>query len=426
MSTLPPAAQAALAYEKTNWANGSVFEQDIYTPPPLPTNQPSPAPGTPLKIEQSTDTTKYLLPPYTSLSRYTYQSATLSNHPIPASAAVLWPYSPKTDPDGKFLVVAWAHGTSGIFAQNAPSNHRALWQHFLAPYQLVGAGYVVVMPDYAGLGVPKTEKGEGIVHPYGACPAQANDVVFAVEAARRVWGELSESWLVVGGSQGGGAAWGVAQLQARREVKGYLGAVAVSPFTRLRGLEEPFLSVLGLAMMRGFVAWDGDVELEELVTDEGRRRLEVIEESGAGTAACVPFLLEEGLLRDGCFADERFERYLHEVENGGREIGGPLLVIHGESDFQVNIKGTVDAVEETKRLFPDSQLEFVRLPGVSHVPAMTASQRVWMDWIADRFAGREVKKGVTTRTLSAARPEASYQQEHNWYLEAATEPYHAP
>lgn len=103
-----------------------------------------------------------------------------------------------------------------------------------------------------------------------------------------------------------------------------------------------------------------------------------------------------------------------------------MLVIHGETDHQVSVKGTVNAVEETKRLFPESQLEFVRLPSVSHVPAMTASQRVWMDWIADRFAGREVGKGVTTRTLSPARPKASYQQEHNWYLEAATEPYHAP
>ncbi|KAI4267823.1 MAG: hypothetical protein LQ337_008166, partial [Flavoplaca oasis] len=129
MSTIPPAALTALAYKKNR------LGKRLHTP-------------------------KYLLPPYTSLSRYTYQTQTLSNTPIPASAAILWPYSPKTD--RKFLVVAWAHGTSGIFAQNAPSNHRALWQHFSTEYQLVGAGYVVVMPVYAGLGVSKTEKGEGI------------------------------------------------------------------------------------------------------------------------------------------------------------------------------------------------------------------------------------------------------------------------
>lgn len=99
-------------------------------------------------------------------------------------------------------------------------------------------------------------------------------------------------------------------------------------------------------------------------------------------------------MRDGCLVDERFGRYLHEVENGGRAVGGPLLVIYGETDLQVSIKGTVDAVEETGRLFPGSQLEFVRLPGVSHVPAMTATQRVWMDWIADRFAGWEVGRGL--------------------------------
>ena len=61
----------------------------------------------------------------------------------------------------------------------------------------------------------------------------------------------------------GASAWAVAGRQARRAVEGYLGAVAVSPFTTLRGLEEPFCSVLGLAMMRGWVEWDGEGRLED-------------------------------------------------------------------------------------------------------------------------------------------------------------------
>ena len=122
------AHQDALAYEKTNWANGSVFTQDFYTLSPTTKDEDrDPPPGTPLKIEQETDISKYLLPPMTSMSRYIYQSATLSSLPVPASAAILWPYSPKTHgEDGKYPVVVWAHGTSGIFAENAPSNHRTL------------------------------------------------------------------------------------------------------------------------------------------------------------------------------------------------------------------------------------------------------------------------------------------------------------
>ncbi|KAI4219032.1 MAG: hypothetical protein L6R36_008605 [Xanthoria steineri] len=428
---LPPATLAALDYEKTNWVNGSVFDQEFYKVPPPPhpdTDTPPPPPGTPLKIEHETDTAKYLLPPMISMSRFLYQSETLRGSPVPAPAAVLWPYAPKIcSDDGKFPVVAWAHGTSGVFAQNAPSNHRGLWQHFTAPFHLVSAGYVVVMPDYAGLGVSKTAKGERVGHPYLACPAHANDVVFAVLAARRVWEEeLAKEWVVMGHSQGGGAAWAVAGREARRPVEGYLGAVAVSPFTTLRGLEEPFCSVLGLAMMRGWVDWDGEGKLEDLVTEDGRKRLEVIEEIGAGTAASMPLLLADGLLKDGWRLHTGFGNFLEVVENDGKEVGGPLLVIHGECDDRLCIDATAMAVENTAAAWPDSRLEFIRLPGVSHVPALQAGQRVWMDWIADRFAGRPVKQGVTTTTLNPARPGRSYQKEHNWYLEAATEPFHAP
>ena len=49
-------------------------------------------------------------------------------------------------------------------------------------------------------------------------------------------------------------------------------------------------------MMRGWVEWDGEGRLEDLVTEEGRRRLEVIEEIGAGTAASMPLLLADGLV----------------------------------------------------------------------------------------------------------------------------------
>lgn len=49
-----------------------------------------------------------------------------------------------------------------------------------------------------------------------------------------------------------------------------------------------------------------------------------------------------------------------------------------------------------------------------------------MDWIADRFKGVEVEKGYKTSTFSSARPAAVYHKEQNWYLEAATQFYHAP
>ncbi|KAL8680245.1 MAG: hypothetical protein Q9186_003541 [Xanthomendoza sp. 1 TL-2023] len=423
MDAVPTAVQEALRYEKTNWANGSVLDQAFYQASDQSAND---LPGTPMNVEYETDTSKYLLPPATSMSRFTYQSQDLGGLPVPASAAILWPYSPRLHVDNKYPVVAWAHGTSGLFAENAPSNHRSLWQHFLAPYQLVSAGYVVVMPDYAGIGLSKTGTGKKIVHQYLACPAHANDVVYAVQAAQRVFEELSKEWVVIGHSQGGGAAWAVAQRQASTPVDGYLGAVAVSPFTRLYDLQEPFRAVIALGMAPGWVKWDDEAKLSNMVAEEGQRRLATMEKLGAGVAACLPLLLGGELLQPHWQSNRAFRKFLDEVENGGKKMSGPLLVIHGEADDRLSVESIAKAVEDTADAYPKSQLEFVRLPEISHVPALQASQRVWMDWITDRFAGREVKQGVQRTTMNIARPRGSYQKEQNWYLEAATEAFHAP
>jgi hypothetical protein len=73
---------------------------------------------------------------------------------VPASAYVQWPYTPRIDPvTGKYAVVVWGHGRSGAFATCAPSHIRDLCYQYAAPFVLALQGYVVVAPDYAGLGV---------------------------------------------------------------------------------------------------------------------------------------------------------------------------------------------------------------------------------------------------------------------------------
>ncbi len=109
--------------------------------------------------------------------------------------------------------------------------------------------------------------------------------------------------------------------------------------------------------------------------------------------------------------------------NGGKSIHGPLLVIHGEADMMNSPAAVEVAVEKTARLLPWAQIESVWLPDVRHAPALGASQRLWMDWIADRFAGLEVPPGHRTSRLKSARPNTVYHEEQNWYLEPASQFY---
>lgn len=141
------------------------------------------APVTVLKVEKDVDTSHFTIPPATALSRIIFQSKTLNGSLSPVSAFILWLYSPRNLIDGH-PVVAWSHGTSGIAPNCAPSHYKNLWQHSLAPYQLVLQSFVVVAADYAGLGVGKDALGKPIVFEYLASSSHAHDVFSSVQATQ--------------------------------------------------------------------------------------------------------------------------------------------------------------------------------------------------------------------------------------------------
>ena len=423
MNPLPPPIVEAIDFEKSNEVNGSVRQDDFYS---TPSGTAEADAGTILRLEEDVDTASYLLPPATAMSRYLYQTKTLQGNLVPTSACILWPYLPKSHKDG-YPVVAWAHGTSGVFAGGAPSNHKNLWQHFLAPYQLVGQGYVVVAPDYAGLGVCKTATGQPIAHEYLSGPSQANDIVYAIQAAQHVFKELSKDFVVIGHSQGGGAAWATAQRQVDIPLDNFLGAVAISPTTSALDQPEPLRSVLLAAICPGLAAAFPEFAPADLLTTEGQQILQLIEESGAGMASGLALLHGQNTLRPDWAENKHLQAYHALVSNGGKKIQGPLLVIHGEKDDRISATVALDAANQTAEQHPSSLLDFVLLPNVGHVPALQASQSLWMRWIEDRFAGHnEVEPGYRHRTLSPVRKLASYHAEQNWYLEPATKFYHAP
>ncbi|KAF7896092.1 hypothetical protein EAF00_006107 [Botryotinia globosa] len=125
-----------------------------------------------------------------------------------------------------------------------------LWNHFIAraPYQLLFQGYVVVATDYAGLDVDKDQNKQSVAHDFFASSSVASDVVYPVQAARKAFPQLSESFIVLGHSQRGGTAWGVAQKHAVSNIPGYLGAIAISPATSVLDNPESFGSLIAATM----------------------------------------------------------------------------------------------------------------------------------------------------------------------------------
>lgn len=148
-------------------------------------------------------------------------------------------FTPKTAPPaGGWPIVAWAHGTTGVADKCAPSQMELQGPAFGDIRKMVDdflkEGYVVVAPDYEGLGEPGGKE----LHPFLNVKSEAYSITDAVVASKS-WlrDKVSNKWAVAGHSQGGQAALGAAQYAARAKMD-YKGAVAIAPASNLRLIDN--------------------------------------------------------------------------------------------------------------------------------------------------------------------------------------------
>jgi len=156
----------------------------------------------------------------TAVYRIAYRTTRWEGEEGLGTARIFLPDTP--DVDGPLPVVIAAHGTIGLADHCAPSLYPTVSRELILPF--VGNGFAVVAPDYAGLGT------EGI-QGYGDNRDTGHSVLDAGRALRGIVtpGSLADGAIVVGHSQGGGAA-----LSAQALGQGYgdglvLGAIAYAP-----------------------------------------------------------------------------------------------------------------------------------------------------------------------------------------------------
>ncbi|MFY7003021.1 alpha/beta hydrolase [Acinetobacter pittii] len=160
----------------------------------------------------------------------TYKMLGQSGQEVQATSLVFTPNTPP--PVGGWPIVVWAHGTTGVADACAPSKAALADSTKDLISKLLAAGYVVVAPDYEGLGTPG-------IHPFLNVKSEAFSITDAVVATRNYLSQrnllTSKKWLTVGHSQGGHAALGAAQYASRAQLD-YKGTVAVAPASNLGGI----------------------------------------------------------------------------------------------------------------------------------------------------------------------------------------------
>lgn len=144
-------------------------------------------------------------------------------------------YVPEHCP-GPFPLLANAHGTQTerqrLTTQVGPGNSVVAF--------FAAQGYVVVAPDYLGLG-----KSDYPYHPYLHADSEASAIIDSIRAAQAAAGRLAipinDQVMLVGYSQGGHAAM-AAQREIERHYRNEINLVASAPMAGPYNLSQAFLS----------------------------------------------------------------------------------------------------------------------------------------------------------------------------------------
>ena len=194
------------------------------TPPAVTTSTrrpPTSAPSTAASSGTDPSTVRPHLPGAVNTA-YLYTQLGLDGELVGTSAFVSVPDGDA--PEGGWPVVSWAHGTTGIADDCAPTRYTSYTsgsEGLLASW--IEAGYAVVSTDYEGLGTPEE-------HPYLIGKSEARAVLDAVTAARQVDDSLGNELVVAGHSQGGHAAlWAAAIAPTYLSDVDLRGAIALAP-----------------------------------------------------------------------------------------------------------------------------------------------------------------------------------------------------
>lgn len=385
---------------------GTAFDFDFYA---TARNFSTSKPGDLLKLAPINSSPRDVPAGMTSF-RFQYTSRDLDGSPVPATGFIAFPFA-KPAHGRKVPLVAYAHGTIGVYHGCAPSSSPSFF-NYDSWTPLLYRGYAIVGTDYVGLGNNFT------THKYSSYAAHANDLYYSVQAARKAFpGVFTKEWMSIGHSQGGGAVWKLSEHPlVQKASSGYLGTVAVSPGAKLYDTAKVVfdkifprpdfhqfvvtaeMGPLVYGVMQAFpnytAPWLGEAM---------SRRLGLADVTQSCTLAFMGLSFD--LTRDELItpdanleADETLKQF--QVINApaqGDSASRPLLIIHGWNDTSVLPENTVEAYHAA--VAAGNEVHLLRYPGLDHSATITASAPAWLEFLDNQFAGRRGRRASTDNTV---------------------------
>jgi pimeloyl-ACP methyl ester carboxylesterase len=305
-------------------------------------------------------------------------------------------------PTNGWPIVAYAHATTGIGPECAPSLSATLTGSSTAVTTLVEAGFVVTMPDYQGLGLNKT------YHPYLDATTAGYNVIDAVRATRKLVPQASKQWVGIGLSQGGQATWAANELAANyNSGLALVGTVSLSPPADVTGFADAAaagqLTKEQAPALPMILSWLKKVH-PELNLDDYRRG--IVKDKWDTLLACQgPKAAERDKLTDQITPDDlrpatpeatdTLRGYLQKMSLPQGPTASPMLVIYGGKDNLVPAAWTDRAL--TAACGMGDVIDIETQPDKGHTDIDISSA---FGWINDRFRGVPAPNSCLSFTTS--------------------------
>lgn len=370
-----------------------------------------------------------------SIKIMTYNMAGVQGKTVKATAMVMFP---KVAPakDG-YRIVVWEHGTVGVADACAPSNNKINTNFKVLADSLLASGYVIVAPDYEGLGTAG-------IHPYLNLASEAQSALAAVKAVKERYAHLIQgSWMSVGQSQGGHASLGTAEYANTDST--YKGAVAAAPASSLAAIildvapkaltdienkeiqnnvplehrisVDSYATLLAYAALTGvgIKAYEPSFNYRDIFQTRSQPLAELAEGTTGENGLCLDhpndsslslieqfkmdmlkFLKDDpskrvmdypGLNVDHFKRNQSVQTFLAASQPGTKRLDKPVLIVQGTADTNVPAPITQALVENLIKL-GSAEVRFLAVENATHTEAIVKKNADIVAFIQEKMSAR--------------------------------------
>lgn len=332
----------------------------------------------------------------------TYKMPYVSGKQQSATAMVIFPKI--SQPKDGWRVVVWAHGTTGVGDTCAPSQNLLGTNFQILANSLLQKGYVIVAPDYEGLGK------EGI-HPYLNLESEAQSAIYAIKAVKEKYrSQLHDTWMSIGQSQGGHASLGIAEYADQD--KNYKGAVATAPAsslgyiisqiapTAIANIEQinqdlaiaVYAELLSYAAYTvvGIKAYEPNFDYAQVFNTRSYKIAVNAEGTTGDNGLCLTDMMDKYStdikeylsqnpnskimqypgLKDDFAINPTVKTFLDNSQPGTKKLNKPVYVVQGKLDSAVPYQVTEGLVDRLNLLGTQPKVQLDLVEGASHTQAI--------------------------------------------------------